>query len=93
MPLSQAYEVRCESCQTSFAPGTKSCVHCGRRIGGGLMAALSQGRSESSPVLEETAPEPFGEEEEPRVPTRGKGMIWMVLLAMIASALRFCTDG
>jgi hypothetical protein len=93
VPLSEVYEVRCESCQSSFAPGTKNCVHCGRRIGGGLMAALGQGRSDASPAMEETAPEPFGEEEQLQVPTRGKGMIWMVLLAMIASALRFCTEG
>jgi hypothetical protein len=37
---SSPYEVRCESCKTSFAAGTKTCVHCGRRLGGGLIAAL-----------------------------------------------------
>ena len=30
---SHAYEVRCEHCQASFAPGTRQCVHCGRRLG------------------------------------------------------------
>jgi hypothetical protein len=92
VPLSEAYEVRCESCESSFAPGTRNCVHCGRRIGGGLMAALTQGRADAE-GLETAPPDPFGEEEEVQGPSRGKGMIWMVLLAMIASALRFCSEG
>ena len=27
------YEVRCESCQTTFPVGTRRCVHCGSRLG------------------------------------------------------------
>lgn len=26
------YEVRCERCQTSFAPETRRCLHCGARL-------------------------------------------------------------
>ncbi len=29
---SHTYEVRCEHCQASFAPGTRQCVHCGRKL-------------------------------------------------------------
>jgi hypothetical protein len=28
-----AFEVFCYDCSTSFAAGTKTCVHCGQRIG------------------------------------------------------------
>ena len=27
------FEVYCYSCQTSFAAGTRNCIHCGNRIG------------------------------------------------------------
>ena len=30
---SDAYEVRCYQCDTSFPVGTKSCLHCGDRLG------------------------------------------------------------
>ncbi|MFP6563192.1 MAG: hypothetical protein VCB78_09080 [Myxococcota bacterium] len=38
MNAGEFYEVRCPSCDVSFAPGTRSCLHCGGRIprGGGL---------------------------------------------------------
>ena len=28
----QAFEVWCNTCQTSFAAGTKRCIHCGERL-------------------------------------------------------------
>ncbi len=34
---SSYYEVRCERCRTSFAPGTKQCAHCGGAIGRQLL--------------------------------------------------------
>ena len=36
------YEVRCERCQTSFAPETRRCLHCGGRLkaGAALRSAL-----------------------------------------------------
>jgi hypothetical protein len=36
MSVGNPYEIRCESCQVSFPPGTKTCIHCGGRLGGGL---------------------------------------------------------
>jgi hypothetical protein len=43
-------EVRCEHCQTSFAPGTKQCIHCGGAIGRRLLGfdALAGAAGESS---------------------------------------------
>jgi hypothetical protein len=38
MPDAAYLEVRCERCKTSFAPGTKQCIHCG-----GAMPAASPG--------------------------------------------------
>ena len=37
MPASetQLYEVRCESCRTSFPPEAKRCIHCGGPLGVG----------------------------------------------------------
>jgi hypothetical protein len=37
MPDATYFEVRCERCQTSFAPGTRQCVHCGGPIGRRLL--------------------------------------------------------
>ena len=31
------FEVRCERCKTSFAPGTKQCIHCGGALGRRLL--------------------------------------------------------
>ena len=44
MPASetQLYEVRCESCRTSFPPEAKRCIHCGGPLGVGR-ATLSAG--------------------------------------------------
>jgi hypothetical protein len=38
MPDPTQFEVRCERCKTSFALGTKQCVHCGGAIGRRLLA-------------------------------------------------------
>lgn len=38
MPESTYLEVRCERCKTSFAPGTKQCLHCGGAIGRRLLS-------------------------------------------------------
>ena len=33
MSVSSLYEVRCEACRVSFPLGTKTCLHCGGRLG------------------------------------------------------------
>ena len=32
LPQSNFYEVRCETCDVSFAPATRRCLHCGGRL-------------------------------------------------------------
>ncbi len=78
------YEVRCERCQTSFAPETRRCVHCG--------APLSKRRRVVA-VAEGFDPDHPPEEEE--LLTRGpKRAIWVVaaLLTAVASMLRTCVE-
>ena len=57
MPESSYFEVRCERCKTSFAPGTKRCIHCGEVIGRRLLAfdAFAGGRT-GPPSASEPAP-------------------------------------
>ncbi len=86
---SHAYEVRCEHCQASFAPGTRQCVHCGRRLGRGRRHAAVP----TSPVdmhLElETEPE---EVEIKRRSAMGSIFTTVtVALAILASLYRSCT--
>ncbi len=85
---SQAYEVRCEDCQVSFALGTRDCVHCGRRLRRGRPSAvLSQSPAEID----------FGVESEPeeaeRVRRSALGSIFTTVtvgLAILASLYRSC---
>lgn len=85
-----AYEVRCERCKTSFAPGTKQCIHCGGAIGRRLLAfdALSTGGAEP----------PDASEHLPGVPDAQPSLAGIVRIAMIAlvvvSAIaRACMQG
>jgi ribosomal protein L37E len=54
MPDSTYFEVRCERCKTSFALGTRNCVHCGGALGRRLLAfdALSAARAGSPPTAD-----------------------------------------
>ena len=71
------YEVRCEQCQTSFAPETRRCLHCGARL---------SKRRRVVGVAEGFDPDHPPEEEE--LLTRGpKRAIWVV-----ASMLRTCVE-
>ena len=77
-------EVRCEQCQTSFAPETRRCVHCG--------APLSKRRWVPE-VAEGFDPDRSPEEEE--LLTKGpKRAIWVVaaLVTAVASMLRTCVE-
>lgn len=48
MVSQRVIEVRCERCNSSFAPGTRRCVHCGGR--------LTRGRVLGAPPTEAQAP-------------------------------------
>ncbi len=79
------YEVRCQSCNTSFPPGTRRCIHCGERIG------------RQRPV-EAGLPIPFegGEpEEELSGGSAARTGLWVAtaLIAMAGSFFRMCQGG
>ncbi len=74
------FEVYCYHCQASFAAGTRSCVHCGRRMGG---APKRPEALLSAEVAEATAPEPS-------VGRRLGGISLWVLIAVGAAITRMC---
>ena len=82
---SNVYEVRCESCRTSFPPETKRCFHCGGPLGPGLGALL---RPASLGAQEEAEAEGGGE----ILQSRGRNLLWVVtaVLALGVSLLRSC---
>ena len=82
-----SFEVRCQHCRVTFPVGTRTCVHCGQRIGrarvprpGATRSSAAQGRPQA------TAPPPELEDlEEEEMPTRGGLMspvaiLWVVLI-------------
>ena len=80
------YEVRCHTCDVSFPPGEKVCLHCGGRLGGG---SLLRGRIGTHPPIE------LDESELEELPRRGLlrtglGSVWIVL-ALTATCYRVCT--
>lgn len=83
------YEVRCHQCDTSFAPETRRCVHCG--------APLARGRQ----VVSATGPFDPGQATEDQPPGEGELLargprtaIWVVvaLVTALASMLRNCIE-
>jgi hypothetical protein len=81
------YEVRCPSCNTSFPPETKRCIHCGGPLGSGVGRWLAAARSGTSPAEEE--------QEEAELPfQRGRNIVWVVtaVIALVLSALRSCAE-
>lgn len=71
------YEVRCYSCDTSFAPGTKQCVHCGQRLGRRSLPPLPTGAEDA--------------DEMARVST-GRNLLWVLtaMVMLLGSLMRTC---
>lgn len=91
-------EVRCERCQTSFAPETRQCIHCGGPLGRGRMFRSRgneghAGETASGPV--ESLFEADPEEEAADLQSRGRNLVWVftALAFMLMSALRSCGAG
>ena len=80
------FEVYCYGCQSSFAVGTRRCVHCGGRLGSERMLPPAGTR----PSIQDR------EIVEEELPTRGRfsplTALWLVL-ALGAAAYRACTGG
>ena len=82
----EEFSVRCAQCETTFALGTKRCVHCGGPLGKGLVAAL-QAAGDHQPL-----PGAIDAEEEEEVSTRRSSKAWIVwaFLAIAISIMRQC---
>jgi hypothetical protein len=81
----QVYEVRCYSCDCSFAPGTRRCIHCGERIGAiriPIGGAIDEGE------LQETG------ELEVGPPAFLRAAVWTVsvVVALLMSMFRVCGE-
>jgi len=83
------FEVRCERCKTSFAPGTKQCIHCGGAIGRRLLAldALSARRPGAPAGSDMETPEADAQ------PKMGR-IVQLAMFALVVGAaiLRNCTS-
>jgi hypothetical protein len=96
------YEVRCPRCNTSFAPETRRCVHCG-----GPVAAPGAQRATQRPEVRRPARVPgaqrpatgpggleeVADEEEIQLrlaPARSALWVATLLIAVVASLLRTC---
>jgi len=82
------FEVYCYHCQSTFAVGTRRCVHCGQPIGG---RAARPGREATAEVQAGTAAE--DELVEPSIARRIGGTSLWVLIAIAAAASRLCAEG
>ena len=86
MPDADYFEVRCERCRTSFAPGTKQCLHCGgaigRRLLGFEMPGSLGGRTRAEPDSEPASAD-----------ARGKFFrVAMLVLVVISAIVRACAQ-
>ena len=68
------FEVRCYHCGTSFAVGTKRCIHCGQRLGSAPVEVAYGGTSSQAPEEEVVKSSPL------------RSVMW-VLMAIIAVAM------
>ncbi len=90
MSAESPYEVRCLHCNTSFAPETTVCVHCGRPLRGGLAGLLAGTQQRVGESME-----PLGEPDDDElddVQVRGRNLVWvgMAIMMAVLSALRSC---
>jgi ribosomal protein L37E len=79
------YEVRCPRCDTSFAPETRRCLHCGGPVGKGRIFASLTGEEQAGRA--EDAPEADL--------ARGlRNPLWVltVILAVAISVARTCAE-
>jgi len=85
---STAYEVRCQRCNCSFAPGTKRCIHCGEPISPRLRLPLGGDLHGSGPG----GPGAGGDEEIQVSATFLRSALWVlsIAIALAMSAFRVC---
>ena len=56
---SSPYEVRCPRCDVSFAPETRTCVHCGGPTGSGAPALVQQWLEPDMEIAPSETPAPI----------------------------------
>lgn len=86
----ERFQVHCAHCNTSFAVGTPSCIHCGGRLGRGLWSDL--GQVEDAAKIEE-APYP-GEGEQAAGGPEGRSWLWIIsvlVMLLITMARSVCS--
>ncbi len=76
------FEVYCQRCRVSFPVGTRSCVHCGERIGRGRPPAPARPGALRRPA---GVPPPVLDDVDDELPTRSSLMspvaiLWLVLI-------------
>jgi len=93
-------EVRCERCETSFAPEWKVCVHCGGPLGrSGIFGALRGGGQEMTVdedgTVQQHTYEVDPDVEEAEAQGTSRNMVWLFTAGamMLLSALRNCGAG
>ena len=100
------YEVRCHSCDVSYPPGTKKCVHCGGRTGESRRRLVPSFQPEPGSLDFDGVPvadlgrlglhlDDAREEVEEEAPTSSlprmiTGIAWILLVAVV-SLYRACT--
>lgn len=82
-PQSVDYQVWCHSCKTSFARGTRRCIHCGERIGRA---------SREFPELAGFTDEAEAGDAEEVEASPGRAMLWVMtaVLALVGTLMRLC---
>lgn len=80
------YEVYCQRCRVSFPVGTRSCIHCGERIGRGRSPAPAPAPLRPGARRRPAGvPPPVMDDVEDELPTRSGLMspvaiLWLVLI-------------
>lgn len=78
-----AFEVWCNHCQTSFAAGTKRCIHCGERLARGRAPRVPRApRLEQQIGLPEELDDMIMEEDLPKrkSPISPLTLVWIAVL-------------
>jgi hypothetical protein len=80
------FEVYCYDCRSTFALGTRSCVHCGRPIAGRAARPQLDARPHPLETQDDEGP------EQSLARRIGGTSLW-VLVALAAAASRLCAEG
>ena len=95
---SPKFEVRCHHCDVSFPVGTRTCIHCGERIGRPALLRLGRDPEVEFGELDELQPVEEATSAEEYEPPRGRlirvgvTLVWVVV-ALLSAMARSCQEG